>query len=216
MATFVRHPPPAAQHGRAPNRVVLHHRPGGSVGSRGRRELVLARLDAAIPGGKRASASRRRCSGWVRTPPSWRSRSPAPDRSWPQPTDGSFWNRGLRSFVDAEELNQLNQTGRERVHRFGTRPPSADGPRRCRPRLPVSHPRTPRHVHRRLERRLHRARGPPLVSSVSPHRGRHCAMLITNLVVSGSARRSVPGPEFAGASSGPGQAEGICAGGTRA
>jgi hypothetical protein len=41
-------------------------------------------------------------------------------------------------------------------------------------------------------------------------------MLITNLVVSGSARRSVPGPEFAGASSGPGQAEGICAGGTRA
>jgi putative flavoprotein involved in K+ transport len=29
-----------------------------------------------------ASASRRRCSAWVRTPPSWRGRSPATDRSW--------------------------------------------------------------------------------------------------------------------------------------
>ena len=34
-----------------------------------------------------ASASRRRCSAWVRTPPSWRNRSPATDQSWPQPTD---------------------------------------------------------------------------------------------------------------------------------
>lgn len=39
-----------------------------------------------------ASASRQRCSVWVKTPPSWRSRSPAIDRSWPRSTEGFSGN----------------------------------------------------------------------------------------------------------------------------